>query len=378
FSRVSIGSISTSVSGSTEPSRCRCSSAFFRPWMNSVTSSYPSHCDNRPMKPGDLEAIVGGYHGDAFAVLGPQSAPDGGWTLRAFLPQARRVTALFEDGRSVELERLHVEGFFEATLEDNPGRYRFRVETQQDAVEEIEDPYRFGPLLSSFDLHLHAEGTNHEAWHALGAHLVEVDLVPGVRFTVWAPNAEVVCVAGDFNYWDVRRHPMRLRDGGIWEIFLPHIGAGALYKYFVRSKIFGVHSLKCDPYAFATEKPPAQASVVSDLTRYQWRDSEWMERRAVAGHLTSPMSCYEVHLESWMRDPNGNPLTYSEMAQQLIPYATHLGFTHLELMPPMEHPYSGSWGYQVTGYFAPTARFGSPDDFRFFVDECHRAGLGVI
>ncbi|MGC9999301.1 MAG: 1,4-alpha-glucan branching protein GlgB [Bryobacteraceae bacterium] len=330
------------------------------------------------MKPGDLEAIVGGYHGDPFAVLGPQSTAKGGWTLRAFLPHARSVTALCEDGRSVELERRHAEGFFEAALDRAPGRYRLRVETQQDTVEELEDPYRFGPLLSSFDLHLHAEGTNHEAWHALGAHLVEVDGVPGVRFTVWAPNAEVVSVAGDFNYWDVRRHPMRLRDGGIWEIFLPRVGVGALYKYFVRSKIFGVHSLKCDPYAFATEKPPKQASVVWDLTRYEWRDAEWMERRAAADALTAPMSCYEVHLESWMRDPSGNPLSYRELAQRLVSYARQMGFTHLELMPPLEHPYSGSWGYQVTGYYAPTARFGNPDDFRFFVDECHRAGLGVL
>jgi 1,4-alpha-glucan branching enzyme len=330
------------------------------------------------MTPGDIDAIVGGYHGDAFAILGPHLEDDGTWTLRVFLPHARRVTALCEDGRGVTLERIHDEGFFEATVTEPPGRYRLSVETQQDTVEEIDDPYRFWPQLTSFDLYLHAQGTNYEAWHAMGAHLAEADGVAGVRFTVWAPNAEVVSVAGDFNQWDVRRHPMRLRDGGIWEIFLPGVGAGALYKYFVRSKIYGVHALKCDPYAFAAEVPPKQASVVWDLTRYEWQDAEWMERRAKADHLTAPMSCYEVHLESWMRDEEGLSLTYRQMADRLVAYVKEMGFTHIELMPIMEHPFSGSWGYQVTGYFAPTSRFGNPDDFRYFVDACHRSSIGVI
>ena len=330
------------------------------------------------MTPGDLEAIVGGYHGDPFAILGPHPEDDGTWVVRAFLPYARSVTAICKDGRSLKFERLHDEGLFEAKAKEAPGEYRLRVETQQDTVEEIEDPYRVWPLLTSFDLYLHGQGTNYEAWHALGSHLVEVDGVSGTRFTVWAPNAEVVSVAGDFNFWDVRRHPMRLRDGGIWEIFLPGVGVGALYKYFVRSKIYGVHALKCDPYAFSAEVPPKQASVVWDLTRYVWQDGEWMERRAHTDPLTAPMSCYEVHLESWMRDPSGKPLSYRELAQRLVEYVKKMGFTHLELMPPMEHPYSGSWGYQVTGYFAPTSRFGSPDDFRFFVDECHRNSIGVI
>ena len=207
------------------------------------------------MTPADLEALVGGYHGDPFAHLGPHPEEDGTWIIRAFLPQARRVSALIGDS-TVELARTHAEGFFEGHTPARPHRYQFRIETQQNTVEVIEDPYRFGPLLSAYDLFLHGEGTNHEAWHALGSHLVEVDGIVGTRFTVWAPNAEMVSVAGDFNQWDTRRHPMRKRDGGVWEIFLPAIGVGALYKYFVRSAIFGVHGLKCDPYAFAAEKPP--------------------------------------------------------------------------------------------------------------------------
>ncbi len=212
----------------------------------------------------------------------------------------------------------------------------------------------------------------------MGAHLTEVDGTAGVRFAVWAPNAESVSVVGDFNGWDARLHPMRRREGSIWEIFLPGIGPGVIYKYFIRSRIFGVSTLKCDPYGFYSEKPPKQGSVIWDLSRYAWRDEEWMEHRAKANWLDSPVSMYEVHLESWMKHPDGEPFNYRELADRLIPYVVRMGYTHIELMPPMEHPYSGSWGYQVVGYFAPTARFGTPDDFKFFVDECHRAGIGVI
>ncbi|MBI5282789.1 MAG: 1,4-alpha-glucan branching protein GlgB [Candidatus Solibacter usitatus] len=329
------------------------------------------------MKPGELEAIAGGYHGDPFAVLGPHRLDDG-WVIRAYLPQASSASVRLPDDLLAAMTRVHPEGVFEAPLGEDPGRYRLRVERQDGSVEEIEDPYRFPALLSDYDIYLHAEGTNYQAWNSMGSHLAECEGVPGCRFAVWAPNAEMVSVAGDFNQWDPRRHPMRRRQGGIWELFLPGVGEGEIYKYFVRSHIYGVSGLKFDPYGFASEKPPKQASVVWDLSRYQWGDQRWMEQRGATNWLERPVSCYEVHLESWMRTPEGEPLTYRELADQLAPYVKRLGFTHIELMPIAEHPYSGSWGYQVVGYFAPTARFGSPDDFRHFVDRCHQEGIGII
>jgi 1,4-alpha-glucan branching enzyme len=243
---------------------------------------------------------------------------------------------------------------------------------------EIDDPYRFPPLLTDFDLHLHAEGTNYETYHSLGAHLTESEGVQGVRFAVWAPNAEVVSLVGEFNDWDTRRHPMRLRSSGVWEVFIPGLGVGATYKYFVRSRFRAYQQLKADPYAFACEVPPKSASVVVNLDSYQWSDSEWMERRGNRQWLKEPVSIYEVHLESWMRGPDGRTPTYCELADSLVEYVKRMNYTHVELLPMMEHPFSGSWGYQVIGYFAPTSRFGSPQDFMYFVDRCHQAGIGVI
>lgn len=298
--------------------------------------------------------------------------------VRAFLPQASSVEVLLDSGEAVAMEKIHAEGFFVAKFRQQPGHYRLRLLLYNGQVQDIDDSYRFPPLLSDFDVYLHAEGTNYEAWRSMGAHLATYDGVDGVRFAVWAPNAEMVGVAGDFNQWDARRHAMRRREGGLWEIFIPGASTGMIYKYFVRSRIFGVHTLKCDPYGFYAEVPPKQGSIIWDLDRYQWQDQGWMERRAQAKQLEEPLSTYEVHLESWMKHPDGTSLTYHELADKLIPYAKNLGFTHLELMPPMEHPYSGSWGYQIVGYYAPTSRFGSPDDFRYFVDQCHQHDLGVI
>ena len=329
------------------------------------------------MKPGELDAIAGGYHGDPFSLLGPHEDGEG-WTVRALLPQAGSASVRRGDDGLVPMERVHPGGVWEARMADAPGRYRIAMELQRGGTEEIEDPYRFYDLLSDYDIYLHAEGTNYEAWHSMGAHLTDVDGVRGCRFAVWAPNAEMVGVCGDFNQWDPYRHPMRHRNGGLWEIFIPSVREGDIYKYFVRSKIFGVTGMKCDPYGFGSEKPPKQGSVVWDLTRYQWNDQQWMEQRAQTQWLERPISCYEVHLESWMRSPEGEPQSYRELASKLVPYVKRLGFTHIELMPIMEHPYSGSWGYQVVGYYSPTARFGSPDDFRYFIDECHRQGIAVI
>ena len=281
------------------------------------------------------------------------------------------------DGGAEAMLPHSVPGIFSLALPASPERYQIRIALFSGEEHQFEDPYRFPPLLTSFELHLHGEGTHYESYRTLGAHVVTCEGVEGVRFAVWAPNAEAVSVLGDHNGWDRRRHPMRLRDGGIWEIFLPGLGVGAHYKYSI-SGSDGSMQEKCDPYGFFAEVPPKTASIVWPLTNHAWADDEWMEARKHRDHLRVPISAYEVHLESWLRGPLNQWLTYRELADKLVPYATGMGFTHLELLPVMEHPFSGSWGYQVTGYYAPTSRFGTPDDFRYFVDRCHQAGLGVI
>jgi 1,4-alpha-glucan branching enzyme len=324
----------------------------------------------------EIEAIAGGYHGDAFRILGPH-AVETGWEVRAWLPQAQSVSVLLNNLR-VDMKKKHDLGFFVAKLKGQPAPYRLELKLYNGTAETIEDPYRFPPIVTEFEIHLHGEGTNYQSYDTMGAHLAEFDGVPGVRFAVWAPNAISVSVAGDFNQWDTRRHPMRKRNGGIWELFLPALKEGTAYKYHVRSQFAGYEQLKADPYGFGTEAPPKSASVVRDLDRYHWKDSEWMDARAKRQWLHEPVSVYEVHLESWLRLPNGQPLTYREMAEKLVDYAKYMRYTHIELLPMMEHPYGASWGYQVTGYFAPTARFGDPEDFMYFVDKCHQAGLALI
>jgi len=332
------------------------------------------------MTRSEIEAIVGGYHGDAFSILGPHSLgrrKTPGWEVRAFLPQAAEVEVVL-DGQATPMKNAHPTGFFIALLEGAPRPYRLRLKTPAGETTEFEDPFRFPVLLTDFDLHLFGEGTNYESYRSLGAHPVTVEDVAGVRFAVWAPNAEVVTLVGDFNQWDTRRHPMRLRGDGIWEIFIPGLGPGATYKYYVRSRVGGYRQLKMDPYSFYCEKPPKSASVVWDLGKYEWKDSGWMEARPGVDWLKRPVSVYEVHLESWLRGPDNQMRTYRELAKSLVEYAREMNYTHLELLPIMEYPFSGSWGYQIIAYFAPTSRFGTPDDFKYFVDCCHQAGIGVI
>jgi 1,4-alpha-glucan branching enzyme len=348
------------------------------------------HIIEVPMNAAEMEAIVGGYHSDAFSVLGPHPTDipktditKGGtaWQIRAFLPQAKSVSVVLpvsEIPLEIPMTKRHRDGFFVAELTREPGAYQFRIEDWQGGSALLEDPYRFRTVITDFDLHLHSEGTLYEAWKSFGSHLTTLDGVAGVRFAVWAPNAEFVSVAGDFNDWDTRRHPMRLRNSGVWEIFLPDAKEGQSYKYLVRSKHRGYQQLKADPFAFGTEVPPKSASVIRSLDDFTWRDEEWMERRAKTQWLKVPVSIYEVHLESWMRGPAGEPLTYPQFAVKLVEYARRMGYTHIELLPIQEHPFSGSWGYQVTGYFAPTSRFGTPADFKEFVDVCHNNGIGVI
>ncbi len=231
--------------------------------------------------------------------------------------------------------------------------------------------------LTPFELHLFGEGTHHESYRTLGAHPIRVDGTDGVRFSVWAPNAENVTVTGDFNGWDRISHPMVHRSGGVWELFVPGLGQGTHYKYVVRSRS-GHEQEKSDPYGFFAEVPPRTASIIWSLANYEWNDASWMEARAHRNLLQEPVTVYEVHLESWLRGPNNEWLSYREIAEKLVEYVVRMGYTHIELMPVMEHPFSGSWGYQITGYFAPTSRFGTPDDFRFFIDHCHQNGIGVI
>jgi 1,4-alpha-glucan branching enzyme len=329
----------------------------------------------------EIEAIAGGYHGDAFRILGPHSIRKKGgqarWEVRAFLPQVESAEVVAGADR-VAMALQHPQGFFCAALNGEPQSYLIRARLHDGREIEIDDPYRFGPQLSDSDLYLYTEGTLHEAWHTLGAHLIESGGVAGVRFAVWAPNAICVTVAGEFNDWDIRRHPMRQRSGGVWELFVPGLAEGTPYKYNVRSRFAGYQQLKADPFAFFCETPPKSASVVWNPDKYQWNDSAWMAARAQADILKSPVSIYEVHLESWLRGPQGQMLTYRELAVKLVEYVKQMGYTHIELLPIMEYPFSGSWGYQVVGYFAPTSRFGTPDDFQFFVDACHQAGIGVI
>jgi 1,4-alpha-glucan branching enzyme len=323
----------------------------------------------------EIDAIRRGRHRDAFRVLGPHES-GGGWVVRAWLPHAT-AASIVAGSDVTPMELVHPSGFFVAKFAHRPGEYRFRAALYSGEQHEFDDPYRFPPLLTAFELHLHGEGTNYESYRTLGAHAVNCEDVDGIRFAVWAPNAEVVSVVGDFNHWDRTRHPMRLRDGGIWEIFLPGLGPGACYKYSVVSRS-GSEQQKSDPYGFLAELPPKTASVTWKLDNYAWGDGEWMAGRAARQWLREPISIYEVHLASWMRGPANEWLTYRELAHRLVEYAGRMGYTHLELLPVMEHPFSGSWGYQVTGYYAPTSRFGTPEDFRYFVDRCHQAGIGVI
>ena len=329
----------------------------------------------------EIEAIVGGYHGDAFRILGPHSIRRKGgqarWEIRAFLPQAESAEAIVGADR-IAMIKQHARGFFVAALNGDPAAYLIRARLFDGREIEIDDPYRFGPQLSDTDLYLHTEGTLLEAWRTLGAHCVETEGVRGVRFAVWAPNAEAVHLTGEFNDWDTCRHPMRRRNGGIWEIFVPSMGEGTAYKYHIRSRFAGYQQLKADPYAFYCETPPKSASIVWDTGKHQWRDDAWMQARPQADWLKSPVSIYEVHMESWLRGPQGEMLSYRDLAVKLVEYVQKMGYTHIELLPIMEYPFSGSWGYQVIGYFAPTSRFGTPADFQFFVEACHRASIGVI
>jgi 1,4-alpha-glucan branching enzyme len=331
------------------------------------------------VKAADIEAIVAARHPDPFAVLGPH-ATDAGLVVRAFVPGAATLRLLTEDGTRVAgFACRHEAGFFETCLPDRrlPFAYRLRAENAAGAWE-LRDPYAFGHVLGPLDDHLLVEGTHRRLYERLGAHPLRHEGVDGVHFAVWAPNAARVSVVGDFNAWDGRRHPMRKRlDSGLWEIFLPDIAEGAVYKYEIIARDGTLLPLKADPFGFAAELRPSTASVVARTDDFVFNDADFLARRA-GDPRRRPLAAYEVHLGSWRRGEGGRFLSYDELAETLIPYACDLGFTHLELLPLTEHPLDASWGYQPIGLFAPTRRFGDPAGFARFVDRAHRAGLGVI
>jgi 1,4-alpha-glucan branching enzyme len=330
----------------------------------------------------DVSAIVSGRHGDPFAVLGPHDAGGGRISVRCFAPDADSVSAVRRehDEKLVQLTRIQPQGFFAGVLPDGhePHDYRLRL-TSAGETWVIEDPYRFGPTLGETDVYLIAEGTHRRLYECLGAHPRDVDGVSGVAFAVWAPNAQRVSVVGTFNSWDGRRHPMRKRvEAGVWELFVPHVAVGDLYKFEILGPDGNLLPLKADPMGFAHEEPPATGSRVWGLPKHDWADETWLASRHSAQVRSAPISIYEVHLGSWRRGPDNAFLDYERLATELIGYVKDLGFTHIELLPISEFPFNGSWGYQPVGLYAPTSRFGSPDDFAAFIDRMHEAGIGVL
>ena len=323
-------------------------------------------------------AIVEGRHNNPFAVLGPHRRGRDR-IVRAFQPDANKVSLLNAKGDIIAaMQKIDAGGLFEAKLPPRQRRYALRVEMQDGTTFDTEDPYRFPSSLGEMDLYLLGEGSDQNIYMKLGSHVMKILGVSGTRFAVWAPNASRVSVVGDFNQWDGRRHVMRLHPGnGIWEIFIPGTGVGARYKFEIQDASGNLLPLKSDPYAAYYEPPPGNSSIVF-ASRYGWQDSDWMLKRSSIPAMDQPISIYEVHPGSWRRKDDGSSLGYRELASDLVGYVQDMGFTHIELLPVTEHPFDGSWGYQPIGLFAPTQRFGDPDDFRYFVDRCHKAGIKLI
>jgi 1,4-alpha-glucan branching enzyme len=326
------------------------------------------------------QALVDGRHGDPFSILGPHESPIGR-VVRVLAPGAQKVEAAApEDGSVIgSLDIAHPGGLFAGRV-DQGRAYRLRIHWRG-AVQEVEDPYGFGLALGDLDLHLIAQGTHYELACCLGAQPMTIRGIPGVRFAVWAPNARRVSVVGDFNSWDGRRHPMRLRpQAGIWELFIPRVRAGARYKYEMLGPDGALLPQKADPVARASEMSPGTASIVAPSEPFRWRDDEWLAARQARQSIDAPISIYEVHAGSWARivEKDLRSLTWAEMAERLVPYVEEMGFTHIEFLPVAEYPFGGSWGYQPLGLFSPTGRYGKAAEFAALVDRCHQSGIGVI
>jgi 1,4-alpha-glucan branching enzyme len=335
------------------------------------------------MHTDDVQRLIYADHHDPFSVLGPQSLGTNGkqhLVVRAFVPDAREVVVVDKD-KSHVMEKVHDCGIFELAF---PRRktafpYKLKITYPDDVTVTRHDAYSYGPVLTDYDLYLFSEGKNHRVYDKMGAHPMSIAGVQGTFFAVWAPNARRVSVVGSFNNWDGRVNQMRSRgSSGIWELFIPDVKKGDLYKFEIKAQNGDV-LVKSDPYAFYSEMRPNTASVVHDDS-YKWADKNWMEQRDRGPEFNKPVAIYEVHPGSWMRVPEDNNrwLNYRELADKLIPYVKDLGYTHIELLPVAEHPFDGSWGYQVTGYFAVTSRYGTPEDLKYFVDMCHRNDIGVI
>jgi 1,4-alpha-glucan branching enzyme len=366
--------------------------------MSTPTPAGAAQALNDPLDQSAMDALVSGRHGGPFDVLGSHLQTLDGcpvWIVRTFQPGAISVAVLPEpasspssDGKTqspaaLPMRQIHSAGLFSLVV---PGEvappYRLDIERPVGVVERVVDPYALPPVLTEYDLYLIGEGTHQDLYEKLGAHPREHAGVAGVAFAVWAPNARRVSIVGDFNGWDERVHPMRMRSNGIWELFLPGVAPGALYKYAVLSWNHDYRVLKADPFAFAAELRPGTASRVWDLGGYVWGDEDWL-REAGTRHNApdAPVTIYEVHLGSWRpvaASDGGSDPSYRDLAHELVPYVRDMGYTHIELMPIAEHPFDGSWGYQVTGYYAPTSRYGTPQDFMYFVDYCHQHGIGVL
>jgi 1,4-alpha-glucan branching enzyme len=338
-----------------------------------------------------IKLIVNAEHWDPFQVLGNhiiEKDRKKAVAVRAFLPESEEAWVIPIQAKSSSenlypMQKIHKAGFFEAICTDRKETfpYRIRIKSLYGGMQEFCDPYSFLPFLTDFDLHLIGEGSHYKTYEKLGAHMKEIQGIRGVHFAVWAPNAKRVSVIGDFNSWDGRRHPMRvLGSSGIWELFIPELIEGTLYKFEIKSKDRKYILEKADPYAFYSEIRPKSASIVYDITKYNWKDNDWIKMRSGKNWFESEVAIYEVHLGSWMRVPEeGNRyLTYREIAEKLVRYVRDMGYTHIELLPVTEHPLDASLGYQTIGYFAPTSRYGTPDDFMYFVDICHQNNIGII
>jgi len=332
-----------------------------------------------------LDSILSADQHDPFGLLGAHVVTRDGRrqvVVRAFLRDAKQVAvAETYDGQLVwPMQRVHEHGLFEVLIPERQEvfRYELQIEDHQGGRRVTRDPYSFLPILGELDLHLFNEGNHMRLWEELGAHVVTVDGCAGVHFAVWAPNARRVSVVGDFNGWDGRWHMMRtLGASGVWELFVPGLGSGEKYKFEIKTQQ-GNLRLKTDPMGFYNELRPATASIVWDINRYQWGDAEWLAARAKRDPLRQPVSIYEVHLGSWRRGEDNRCMTYRELADALLDYVTQMGYTHIELLPVAEHPLDESWGYQISGYYAVTSRYGTPEDFMYLVDRCHQCGIGVI
>ena len=346
----------------------------------------PTPTSSTNLDSAQIDAIVNGHHGDVFAVLGLHARPSKtGLLVRAMLPGASSVEVIACAGnrKVATLNQIHEAGLFEGDVPRRKNKFAYRLRVAfDDTVVEFDDAYQFAPQLSDDDLYLFCEGTQERLYRWMGAHPRTVAGVEGYQFVVWAPAASRVSVIADFNSWDGRRHMMRKHPAsGVWEIFVPGINSGCHYKYEILDTSGKLLPLKADPFAFAMQHPPETASVTSGAVDYQWQDDNWLAARATTAHYCNkPLSIYEVHLGSWRRtgEQGDQYLSYRQLADELIPYVIELGFTHIQLMPVSEFPFDGSWGYQPIGLFAPTSRFGQPEDFKHFVDQCHANGIGVL